>query len=194
MTRLSAPGYDRFKLIVTLILIAILIWLLLSGGARTSTPLAASLPPATTVPPTVAAPATQTASPSPAPTATETAASTETLPPPTATPAPTATAILATGGKTEVASCQTSLPSRLSVGQTAEVLRNLNLRAEPSIGAAILGTSLPGRRVEILDGPVCTPQGDRAYLWWKVRRADGSEGWSAETALLEAAYFLNPVP
>jgi hypothetical protein len=74
------------------------------------------------------------------------------------------------------------------------VLRNLNMRAEPSIASPILRTNIAGTTVEVIGGPVCTPQGNSAYLWWNIRIADGSQGWSAETPLNEIAYFLKPLP
>jgi hypothetical protein len=68
------------------------------------------------------------------------------------------------------------------------------MRDEPSIDAAIIQTNATGTQVEIIDGPVCTPVGDRAYLWWQIRLASGAEGWSAEAPLNEASYLLEPIP
>ncbi len=100
----------------------------------------------------------------------------------------------ATPAQAQTGSCPTSVESRLSVGDTARVLRRLNLRSEATIDAPILQTSPTGSQVEIIAGPVCTPIDARAYLWWQIRLADGTEGWSAESPLKEAAYFLEPVP
>jgi len=36
--------------------------------------------------------------------------------------------------------------------------------------------------------------GAGAYKWWQIRLANGAEGWSAESPLNEAIYFLDPVP
>jgi hypothetical protein len=66
------------------------------------------------------------------------------------------------------------------------------MRSEASINATIMQTNPTGSQVEIIGGPVCTPVGDSAYLWWQIRLANGAEGWSAETPLNEAAYFLEP--
>ena len=68
------------------------------------------------------------------------------------------------------------------------------MRREASIRAPIIQTNPVNTQVEIIGGPVCTPVGDRAYLWWQIRLADGAEGWSAESPLNEAAYFLKPFP
>lgn len=195
MKRASAPGYDLFKLVVTLFLIALLIWLALSsqrrGPKHTPPPIAP-----TAASPTEIIPAAPTASATavPAtlePTATPTVDSA--TPTPTATPtetpaAPTAAPI------PDTAACGTSVASRLQVGAQAKVLSNLNMRVEPSISADILKTNITGTLVEVIDGPVCTPQGNGAYLWWRIRLSDGREGWSAETALIQKTYFLEPVP
>jgi uncharacterized protein YgiM (DUF1202 family) len=79
------------------------------------------------------------------------------------------------------------------VGDTARVIQRLNMRSEPAISAPIVQTNATGTQVEIIGGPVCTPQGDRAYQWWQIRLADGSEGWSAETPLQQGSYFLEPI-
>jgi hypothetical protein len=86
------------------------------------------------------------------------------------------------------------VPSRLSVGQKAQVLKRLNMRAGASIDATIIQTNPTNTQVEIIGGPVCTPVGDGAYLWWQIRLPDGAEGWSAESSLNDASYFLEPVP
>jgi hypothetical protein len=82
----------------------------------------------------------------------------------------------------------------LDVGQQARVTQRLNLRDDASITAPILATNPTGTEVEIIGGPVCTPVGERAYLWWNIRLPDGSEGWSAEMQLNEPSYLLEPVP
>ena len=68
------------------------------------------------------------------------------------------------------------------------------MRQEASIGAPILQTNAINTQVEIIGGPVCTPVGDHAYLWWQIRLANGAEGWSAESPLNQAGYCLEPVP
>lgn len=203
MKRASAPGYDLFKLVVTLILTAILILMLLRGCAVT-TPPAALLPteiviaststqmtvPSSTPPP-IPSPTSAPASPTPSPAPTESPAPTAA---PTGSPTP-APAVPATPAASQGSSaCNAIVPSRLSLGQQARVLRNLNMRQEPAISSPIIQTNLTGATLEIIGGPVCTPQGNSAYLWWNVQRTDGSGGWSAETPLNEAAYFLEPLP
>jgi hypothetical protein len=68
------------------------------------------------------------------------------------------------------------------------------MRNNPSIDATILQTNPTGAEVEIIGGPVCTPVGESAYLWWQIRLASGAEGWSAESPLNQANYFLQPIP
>ncbi len=209
MNRLTAPAYDLFKTIVALVLAAILLLMLLRGCATT---------PAAPAPTQgVAGIVTETSNPSPAPTETITASPVPAAVKPSTTPgAPAATPTSkatevattvpeaatptvepkqeATPAQSQTGSCSTSVPSRLSIGQTALVLRRLNLRSDASIDAPILQTSPTGSQVEIIGGPVCTPIDARAYLWWQISLADGTEGWSAESPLKEAAYFLEPVP
>ena len=68
------------------------------------------------------------------------------------------------------------------------------MRIEPGIDAQLIKTNLAGTQLEIIGGPVCTPRGERAYLWWQVSTNTGTDGWSAENALNEPTYFLEPIP
>lgn len=211
MTRLSAPRYDLFKLLVTIVLVIILILLLLRGGARTPAatlptqvdPLSSPSPGLASIAPSETAMASLAPSETPAAESTPTSAATSTTltSTPTSSAASTATqasTIVAPTSASPVAdqtsSCNTRLPSRLSIGQQARVAQRLNLRTAPSIDAPILQTNAVDTTVEIFGGPVCTAVGERAYLWWQVRLTDGAEGWSAETQLNEPAYLLQPVP
>ncbi len=218
MNRATAPGYDLFKLIVTLILVAILILMLLRGCAAnpvlstagagaistaaeiftsSPAPVNAVAPAASTEMPT-SSPVPPTLAPSPTATLIATTPTTSAAESATATLAvtesATATPTVAAPAQGSTVSCDTSAPSRLSVGQKARVLRRLNMRNNASINAGIIQTNPVGSQVEIIGGPVCTPVGDSAYLWWQIRLANGAEGWSAETPLNEAAYFLEPSP
>lgn len=227
MNRASAPGLDRFKLIVSLILGAILLLMLLRGcatnavpneissGMTETSPVSNNTETLTALPEfteTVSAPsATETLAPSPLP-PTDAATSTKAVSLETSTPrsnkstptvSPDSTSTLAvtktaatgaTPASGEGASCNTSAPSRLSVGQQARVILRLNMRSEASITAPILQTNPANTEVEIIGGPVCTPVGKRAYLWWQIRLPDGIEGWSAEAQLNQPSYFLEPIP
>lgn len=53
----------------------------------------------------------------------------------------------------------------------------LNVRASPSTGAAIVGKLTDGARVSLLDGPRFA----EGYTWWKIRTASGIEGWAVES-------------
>ena len=220
MTRASAPSFDLFKLIVTIVLVVILILMLLRGCATTTAaPLtrengSTSEPSQSvgSVTQTEAAPPTNTAAratPSSAPSATSTRvaatltptsnAATPSSAPPTATAvstaAETATSVVTpTTTTADNPSCNTSVPSRLRMGQTARIVQRLNMRDAASITAPVLTTNPVDARVEIIGGPVCTPVGDGAYLWWQIRLANRAEGWSAESPLNEATYLLEPVP
>ncbi len=219
MDRASAPRLDLFKLIVSLILGAILLLMLLRGCAIN--PAVNALPDAVTETPGILNPAesstdspelTERVSPPPA---TETLNSSPTLPletPSLTEVANTATSTLLSGESTSTvapdftstveatpasggeSSCNTSVPSRLSVGQQARVILRLNMRSEASISAPIVQTNPANTQVEIIGGPVCTPVGNGAYLWWQIRLPDGAEGWSAESQLNQPGYFLEPIP
>lgn len=217
MKRATAPGYDLFKLIVTIVLIVILLLMLLRGCA--SLPAAPApveqnvTPDLTEAPPSfveteVTSLAVESETPTvPAATATDvtepstaTAMPTDSEPAPTATAAPTEAEPVSTEAPTAAVeaasagdSCNTSVPSRLSVGERAQVVQRLNMRSDASITAPILGTNPIGTEVEIIGGPVCTPVGDNAYLWWQIRLPDGSEGWSAEAPLKDPIYLLEPI-
>ena len=209
MKRASAPSYDLLKTIVPVILVLILILMLLSGcatnaaaPARTETiaaPNATETIVPSPVPPTVESTSTPTtAAPSPKSTSAATKQAKADAPTPTAASAakeqpPTPLPDAASPAPDQNASCNTSLPSRLSVGQTARVVQRLNMRSEASITAAILRTNPIGTQVEIIGGPVCTPVGRVAYRWWQIRLADGAEGWSTESQIKQANYFLEPV-
>ena len=229
MNRVNAPGYDLFKLVVSLILAAILLLMLLRGCATsaaapsiTQTSAAPNFtatsgellnptetlsnPPATdtVMPPTTAPTSTQPASTptltpvsdSSTPTSASDATPTTALDA-TATVAVTETTTPEAGATPSTAgssACNTSVPSRLEVGQRARVTQRLNMRNDAAIAAPILATNPTGMEVEIIGGPECTPVGESAYLWWQIRLPDGAEGWSAESPLNDATYLLEPVP
>lgn len=213
MNRSSTASYDLFKLIVALVLAVILILMLLRGcatnpeapsaAATTAAPLAAEAtvrPTDTVAEPTVAAsptPSPTSAAPEPTSTPTPVAATLTPTPEPESvdlTPTPTLPAADAPTPAEGSAACNTSVESRLSVGDTARVLQRLNVRNAPAIDAPILLTNPTQTQVEVIGGPVCTPRGESAYLWWQIRLADGTEGWSAESPLQERTYFLEPIP
>ncbi len=202
MKRALAPGYDLFKLVVTLILAAILFILLLRGCGPTP----GSQPTATGTylsPPTTAtampltrptATANQPPSPEPAPTATPTDAPTPTPePPPAAVPTPQIPPSTPQAGPANP-DCPGAAVSRIKVGDRVRVMANLNLRRDPRLSGAWILTHTTGTELEIIGGPGCTPIDQQAYQWWQVRRPDGREGWSAEAALRGQFYFLEPIP
>jgi hypothetical protein len=200
-----APGYDLFKLIVAVILTIILIILLLrerdgrlavlqmAAATLTETvslvvPTATVIPPPTVTPEPTEPPPSESPTPdSPPPDETSSEASSPEEPP-AETSAETSDPV--------AADCPSN-PTRIQVGSFVRVLDWLNFRAAPGLGKTILHTNRPGTEMEVIGGPVCTPQAEnppRAYLWWNVRMADGREGWSAEAPLNFPNYFLEPVP
>jgi cytoskeletal protein RodZ len=213
--------YDTLKLIVGLVLLLLILDLVfqkpavtipVSAGQETQvavtaasqTPLSptnTSAPPtaAPTAPPTITATiAMPTATTPPLPTPTSTAASVtatataEAQPTPTATLSPAATATPAPQSAT--VDCSLAQPSRLAVGNQANIMMNLNLRQEPGMDKEVIRVGLPDTKIEIIGGPTCTPYQNAAYLWWNVKFPDGQTGWSAEASLSNNFYFLQPVP
>jgi hypothetical protein len=193
------PGYDLFKLIVAIILTIILIVLLLrerdakfaalqTAIATLTETVSLVVPTATVISPPPVTP--EPTEPPPAPT-TETD-STQ----PEESPTEEAPTEPDTQAEASPADDCPSNPTRIQVGLTVRVLDWLNFRAAPGIGKTILRTNRPGTEMEVIGGPVCTPQTEnppRAYLWWNVRMEDGREGWSAEAPLNFPNYFLEPV-
>jgi Tol biopolymer transport system component len=71
------------------------------------------------------------------------------------------------------------IPNKFQPGNTYQITtdgNNLSLRASPSLDGAILEKLKTGDMVTILEGPV---QADK-YTWWKMRTADGKEGWAVD--------------
>ncbi len=198
-------NYDWFKLIVALILLVIFIVLLLRAPAPNAvvvdsvSPTAAAAA-ATATEPVAAAPTASPTAPPPTATAPQ---PTATVPPPTATaqpeapqaPSPTPTATPATQQPAPASGdCSKALSTRLDVGKKAQVVFDLNLRAEAGMDKKITLTNLPGARLDIIGGPVCIPYGSGTYRWWNVKMTNGTTGWSAEGSLTGKRYFMEPVP
>jgi hypothetical protein len=78
--------------------------------------------------------------------------------------------------------CPDPAPARLKAGDYASVSDDPpqtpnNVRSEPGINQALLGSIAPGTAMEILEGPLC----NNSLQWFKVRVADtGLEGWTPE--------------
>jgi hypothetical protein len=87
--------------------------------------------------------------------------------------------------------CVDSPPTRLRVGLFAYVnpdppLPN-NIRSEAGKDQALTGEVLPGRAMEILDGPKCAD----GWVWWQVRTLETElVGWTAEGD--HESYWLVP--
>jgi len=97
----------------------------------------------------------------------------------------------ATVGPTQIA-CNSKTVSRLTVGQPAVILINLNLHTQPEMTDNIFNATPAGETVEVLQGPLCVPYQDSAYLWWQIRNPKGVVGWSVEATLNGSVYFLGP--
>lgn len=89
--------------------------------------------------------------------------------------------------------CPGTLPTRLQVGMSAEVTRSgmapqLSLRAQPSLSAEKVHVIAAGRKMSILQGPVCA---DSSY-WWYIQSEQGFEGWVREGD--NEDYWIDPLP
>jgi WD40 repeat protein len=84
--------------------------------------------------------------------------------------------------------CPGTLPSRLQVGQPAQVTPGLpnNVRDQPSASGAKIGEIPAEATFMVLEGPVCAEE----YAWWRVDY-DGLVGWTVEGAGEE--YWTLPV-
>ncbi|MCI0550716.1 MAG: SH3 domain-containing protein, partial [Anaerolineae bacterium] len=206
-TSTRAPLYDLFKLIVTIILIFLFLFLLWNGGTGPSTPpiptltplpltgtvapASSTFPASTETPTSTAIPPTNSPTPSPTsppPTVTSTPTIAPTIPPVTETlPTP----IVEIPSEPEV--CAAVSRSQLQVGMQAIIQRRLNFRTSPGIMNNWIKTNLPGTPVEVIGGPECTRyKNGGAYLWWQIRLPDGQIGWSAEASAFGAFYFMEP--
>jgi hypothetical protein len=196
------PGYDLFKLIVAIILVIILIMLLLrerDGRYASLTLSATQTVVAEAVLPTAVVVSSPTSTSTPEPVESKSTEIPATETPVAELPSTETPATEETPADSQTASDSDECPSnptRIQVGFTVRVLDWLNFRAAPGLGKTIQHTNRPGTQMEVIGGPVCTPQGGnppRAYLWWNVRMEDGREGWSAEAPLNFPNYFLEPV-
>ena len=209
----STRNFDLFKGIVALILLAILIWFLLSGIGKPASPpevisTNAGTPGPTTqeqstakAQPVVAAPsATSKPTETALPTTVEVESAQTTLSSPSPTPVATAEKTVQatettseTNGPVIEIDCPLALPTQLKVGDRALVVTNLNMRTEGGITKKLIRTNPAGTELTIIGGPVCEAYEAGAYLWWQVERDDEQSGWSAEASLTDKFYFLVPV-
>ncbi len=183
----STHSYDVFKLVVAVILLVIILFLLL----RPAQPVVQA-----SVPETMATTATQSLP-------TQTAVPASATPAPTSMPQSTPTTLPTNTPEAETqitahvdkaALCILAAPSRLKVGDKVKVLSNLNMRSEAGLQSSIVLTHAALTELEVVGGPVCEESGSGAYLWWQVKRADGTTGWSAEARLDRRSYFMQPLP
>ena len=77
----------------------------------------------------------------------------------------------------------------------AVILHRLNFRSSPGLLDNLLWTNPPGAQVEVIGGPACLLNASGgSYLWWQIKLADGSVGWSAEASAFGGFYFMKPAP
>jgi tetratricopeptide (TPR) repeat protein/uncharacterized protein YgiM (DUF1202 family) len=78
----------------------------------------------------------------------------------------------------------------LYVGDTAEIFTTagdrLNLRSGPGLDYEILDRLEYGETVTLLEGP----RKEGGYSWWRIRTADGQEGWAVERVETEQTLQL----
>ena len=102
--------------------------------------------------------------------------------------------LLPTGEVVNLPACPGTLPTRLQVGASAQVTTSgmapqLSLRAQPSMSAEKVHVIAAGRKMAILEGPVCA---DESY-WWRINVPElGFEGWVRESD--NEDYWIDPLP
>ncbi len=79
----------------------------------------------------------------------------------------------------------------LAIGDSARVnvtgADNLRLRTSPNLDDSTIVTLMPnGLVVTLIDGPVS----NAGFTWWRVRTADGLEGWAVESLMDEVSGSL----
>ncbi len=94
---------------------------------------------------------------------------------------------------TNIVDCPGAAEPRLTGGQQANIMRDVNFRSSPGVADNWIGGFTTGEQVKVIGETACTPYGNGAYLWWQVERADGKVGWIAEAMANSPSYFLAPV-
>jgi hypothetical protein len=81
------------------------------------------------------------------------------------------------------------LAPRLIVGQQARVLPDtvLNIRPQPSLDIARVGSVSSGASFTVLAEPQCAA----GFVWW-FGEIDGIQGWIAEGSIADNEYYLEP--
>jgi len=188
-------NFDRFKLIVSAILILLFLCLVLQFLTPPDTTAPINLTPSTNTPTnTPTKTATHTTPPTYTPTSTPTSSSTWT-PTPTYTPTPTSTPTTTptyTPTPTNIFNACSSLPTKTwKEGDIVKVnnFDGLNLREGAGIGnPTVVPPNNKGTLLKIMGEYQCVRHTNGLYYrWWKVRvinnidGTEGKEGWSAET-------------
>jgi uncharacterized protein (TIGR03663 family) len=88
--------------------------------------------------------------------------------------------------------CPFTPETRLSEGQMAQVMVNLNVRSDPAITVNGVARLSPGDLVLITDGPQCWQGSNANFLFWLIQLPNGITGWVAEGDL--QMYYLEPYP
>lgn len=82
---------------------------------------------------------------------------------------------------------------RLAVGESAQVRTDsgdtLFMRSIPSRSGQVVARLQNGETVLLLDGPIIAD----GFTWWRVRSADGAEGWSVQSIPSDGLATMLPV-
>ncbi len=79
---------------------------------------------------------------------------------------------------------------KFSRGDTVQVTYTVNVRREPSLSGAFLGTQAIGGKGIVSEGPVYA---DR-YWWWRIDYQNGFDGWSSDGYLKKVSAASTPIP
>ena len=71
-------------------------------------------------------------------------------------------------------------PGGITVGSSVRATANVNCRSSPATsGSNVIKTMPSGSTGVVIGGPVSAD----GYVWWQIRRSDGTTGWSVQDYL-----------
>ncbi len=92
---------------------------------------------------------------------------------------------------TGIVHCPGTPVSNIAIGMQGRVAffeGGGTLRLRDEAGGEPVRSLFQGTEFTIIGGPLC----EGGYTWWRVRLADGADGWSAEG--VDNTYYIEPVP
>ncbi|MFP4323828.1 MAG: SH3 domain-containing protein [Anaerolineales bacterium] len=89
--------------------------------------------------------------------------------------------------------CLDAPPSQVRVGGNVQILRDVTLRADPTLLSGEIRVLDSGTLARLMQGPRCG-LGDDRLVWWQAMLPDGAMGWLPEGEIDEAhpVYYIEP--